>query len=212
MQIEQFIKLRPFLYHLTDRRNLDNIFQTKMIYSTIDLVKKSNLSEVEQKVLLMNKRKSHSAIPLGDRIIYIRDQNPILENNLKKTLTKGWKVSDFYMLLNSRVFFWPTIDRLNRHYKRYLNEHPIILRVKTSEIIELNINPEFSRLNTGATRSNAKWNGGPPARGENTFYRMDKYPHANGSIAEVTFVDFCKLPKDVYFSNSPLGPWNLVEN
>ena len=140
----------------------------------------------------------------------IRDQQPISEKALKKCLTNNWECADFYECLNSRVFMWPTLDRLWRHFNRYVSENPVILKFETNLLFEVNQNAMFCRLNSGATRANSHLGGRPPERGIETFKLAADYPGNVSSVAEVTFKNKCILPRPFYRSNSPNGDWELV--
>lgn len=161
--------------------------------------------------LLRSKRQQHTIITLGQTQVRIRDQRPISEVVLGRSLTHEWNVGDFIEHLNSRVFFWPTEQRLSRHYTRYAEENPVILRVKTSDLLALNSAPLFCRLNSGATRCSSHWDGNAPERGPNTFLPSSDFEHNYISVAEVTFEDYCRLPKEIWTGHTPAGPWRRVQ-
>lgn len=210
MNIDRFIETHPFLYHLTDSRNFDLILKHKKLFSTQELVIKSDLEAEFKTSFLRSRRPRHFVLNIDNQQYFIRDQRPISEKNLAKCLTPGWGIEDFYSLLNNRVFFWPTIKRLQSHYARYKAENPVIIKVKSSEILTINLHAEYSRLNSGATRSNSYLGGAPPLRGEGTFLSAEKYNRSVSSVAEVTFQEKCILPESVYYGNNPSGPWTLM--
>lgn len=211
MKLEDFTRKREFLYHLTDRENLDNILSQKAIFSTDTIVSKSALGPEEKEALLSNRRKTHINIDVDGVSHKIRDQRPISIVNLVKCLTTGYTVHDFFKLLNSRVFFWPTTKRLQSHYNRYKQEKPIIIKVSTEDLLTQNAHAEFCRLNSGATRSNSHLNGAPPLRGEGTFSPAVRFPHNVSDVAEVTFPNSCALPSKIFIGESPEGPWEAVK-
>ena len=210
MKLEDFIVKKAFLYHLTDKDNLEIIKRYKELLSTESIVELSSLNAKEREDLLSNRRKNHEIIKTGEEQYKIRDQRPISIVNLVKCLTSGFTIKDFFKMLNSRVFFWPTIKRLESHYKRYRKENPVIIRVSTRELLELNKHAEFCRLNSGATRSNSYLNGAPPERGEGTFSSSELFKYSVGKVAEVTFPKVCKLPPNISIGNSPDGPWEDI--
>lgn len=208
MDITKFIRLRPFLYHLTDRRNLQNLLDNGgILYSTTELVKKSSLSTTRKSELIRERRPIHEEISVNGFSVYIRDQRPISIQNLKKCIPKEWIVGDYIQHLNKRVFFWPSVSRLTRHYNRYAHEKPVIIKVDTSLLLQLNPHSEFCRLNSGATRSSSHHDGGPPPRGGDTFLSATDYPSNQGSVAEVTFAKICHLPENILIGNTPNGQW-----
>jgi len=212
MDIQEFISKREFLYHLTDIRNLPLILRDHQLRSTISIVEDSGMLQNEITSFIRSRRATHGQILINEETFYIRDQRPISTTNLQKCLTPGYDVGDFIKLLNSRVFFWPTIQRLDTHYQRYKNENPVIIKVRTNELFEINDNPEFCRLNSGATRSNSYLGGAPPMRGDGTFLGADLYQRNVSSVAEVTFLHSCHLPQIIFTGPSPNGPWEQSES
>jgi hypothetical protein len=208
MDINKFIQLRPYLYHLTDKNNLCLILKKRKLLSTKSLIELSGNDTYN--VFNLERREGHAQIKINNTIVSIRDQKPISETNLSKCLTNGWTCSDFYDYLNSRVFMWPTIKRLESHYNTYSDENPIILRFSTSEIIELNPHVKFCRLNSGATRSHPKYKGAPPQRGENTFLSANDYGFPAAGVAEATFEQFCNLTREIYISNAPNDVYKII--
>src|SRR5258708_18344731 len=116
-------------------------------------------------------------------------------------------VSDYLYLINERVFMWATLDRLDRHFNRYRNEHPSIMRFQTGDILKLNPHVEFCKINSGATRPNFHLGGVAPRRGHETFQSVAQYSGNYSSVAEVTFPGKCKLPRVCCISKKPTGPW-----
>jgi hypothetical protein len=208
MKIEDFINKRPFLYHLTDVRNLELIKTNGLLLSTKSIVDKSRMDTNDKISFIRNRRQFHSTVEIDNQTYFIRDQKPISLTNLQKCLTNDWSTGDFLQHLNSRVFFWPTIARLERHYNRYQTEKPVIIKVSSRLLLELNPNADFCRLNSGATRSNSYLDGAPPKRGIETFLPADMYDNTVGSVAEVTFPNHCQLPTDFFTGGSPNGPWH----
>lgn len=205
MDIDKFAKLRPYLYHLTDSRNINSIVTQKKILSTKKIITDS--STPNKKKYLSSRRPEHDLIKINGFDFHIRDQRPISALVLGRSLTNNWTVGDFLAHLNKRVFFWPTLNRLTRHYDRYQNEHPVILRFNTKEILELNPDAEFCHLNSGATRCSSHWQGNAPERGEDTFLIADAYQKKPATVAEVTIPEYCDLPTDYWTSGSPTGNW-----
>lgn len=204
MDINLFIQKRPYLYHLTDSRNLPNILATGRLFSTRAILEESDHDNVEG--YLRTRRPDHNEITINGFTYHVRDQRPISEVVLSRSLTHNWTSGDFIAHLNSRVFFWPTVSRLERHFKRYENEHPVIMRFNTAEMLEVNT-AEFCRLNSGATRCSSHWDGNAPERGPDTFQIADLYPGNPATVAEVTIPNICILPEDFWTSDNPQGVW-----
>lgn len=208
MDIEKFIKLRKFLYHLTDERNISSIFGQQKLLSATAIVAQSAIEDKPQ--FLSTRRGNHCAI-LVDGIEYrLRDQQPISMNALEKCVSDGWSAGNFIKHLNDRVFFWPTLHRLGIHYGRYESEQPKIIRVATDSMLQVNPTPRFCRLNSGATRANSWLGGVAPSRGKDTFLTQELYGGIPSSVVEVTFEESCNLPVQLWISGNPAGPWKEI--
>lgn len=208
MDLEKFIAQRPYLYHLTSKVNAANIITQKQLFSANQLITLSN-NKVNDNVR-REKRLEHYPLMVNGTKILLRDQRPISPIALGKCLTDGWVVGDFLNHLNDRVFMWPTLQRLGRHYKRYVNEEPVIFRFPTSEIIRINSHVKFCRLNSGATRANSYLGGKPPERGAKTFLPATEFTLPISAVAEVTFETQCDLPDFFSFGYHPEGPFNAL--
>ncbi|MEI6265819.1 MAG: hypothetical protein WCP74_11990 [Sphingobacteriia bacterium] len=208
MNIEKFILERPFIYHLTSQDNFDNIIKHRSLLSANELI---SLSGIEKyKNVSREKRMDHLQLEVNGVKVMLRDQRPISPLALSKCLTDGWSVGDFLFHLNDRVFMWPTIERLWRHFNRYENEKPIIFRFETKEIFALNPHVKFCRLNSGATRANSYLGGKAPSRGSQTFLNAADFLLSVRDVAEVTFEKYCILPTEFSYSYNPAGPFKKI--
>jgi hypothetical protein len=204
MDKQSFIEKTPYLYHLTDKRNLPLIKEQRTLYSTAEIIALSGLENGDE--FLRIRRPEHSIVNVNGKSVYIRDQRP-LNKALENCLTHSWKPAQFIYHLNSRVFMWPNLKRLWTHYGRYVNENPIIFRFDTSVILELNDQAELSDINSGATRPSGALGGKAAARGKNTFKKIEDCDYRIGKVAEVTFPGFCVLPANFKIGNTPEGRW-----
>jgi hypothetical protein len=208
MDIEKFIKARPYLYHLTYLENSEYIIRDKFLYSTVEIIRMTKNKDYEG--ILKEKRTDKKEVIFSGKKIFIRDQRPISEKALKKCLTDDWTCEQFYYHLNDRIFFWCKVDRLQRHFNRYESENPIIFRFKSEEIFDLNKHAKFANINTGATRANSYLGGKAPKRGPGTFLHTKEYDMSIGSVAEVTFEKQCELPDNFEIGKSPVGKWKRI--
>lgn len=200
---------RPFLYHLTSQVNLPSIIRSRELLSATALLERAD--DPSALAHLRRRRPEHVTIEIEGREVKIRDQRPISEKALEKCLEGGLQPADYYELLNNRVFLWPTLERLGRHYDRYESEEPVVLRLSTREILALNPNAEFSRLNSGATRANSHLGGIAPRRGLKTFQTAEDCNYGISAIAEITIPRRCELPAKFEYANNPNGPWSSME-
>ena len=196
-------RLRPYLYHLTARANLPRIARLRRLDSAAAL-----LVQARRQELLRQRRRAKCEVAIEDEVVLIRDQAPLHQGNM---LLDGMTFEDFVAHLNSHVFFWPgrehgPIPHGVRHYERYADETPGILRARTSEILSANPTaaPSFCRFNSGSPR----WNRGRPSpRSANTFSSATTADFREGAIIEVTFSESVTLPQQAEVADSPYGPW-----
>lgn len=197
----------PYVYHLTASNNIPHISKSRLLHSTTTLVNASQLSPDEKNEFVRNRRPDNVIIKVDGASIAIQDQTPISIKNLNKCLQNGTSARDFIKLLNNRVFFWPSIKRLNTHFARYSHEGPRILRVPLEDLIDANEDILLCHLNSGATRCHPKWGGAPPPRDLNTFQTVENYNEGIGRLAEITVIDTCIIPESAMISSNPNGPW-----
>jgi hypothetical protein len=117
----------------------------------------------------------------------IRDNLPILDSQLASCLYGDVSVSEWYRILNRKVFFWVSEARLVRLLgaRAYRNEKHDVLTVDTASLLGSHAaNVVLSPINSGATRP------APQPRGRDTFLALTDYPFASwrskrGARAEV---------------------------
>jgi hypothetical protein len=95
-------------YHLVDIRNLKSI-QAHGLLSTQSLVQRS--TNVDRAILRQH-RPEGKYLDFG---AFIRDQSNMQRKSLERVLRSGVTPEDWFELLNSKVFFWLDLNRLNCH-------------------------------------------------------------------------------------------------
>jgi len=104
----------------------------------------------------------------------IRDQKPLIQSKLVKTL-EGCTAEEWYRLLNRRVFFWLTKDRLDTLLcaNTYAGNNHTVLTLDTLSLVKAHEERiTLSHMNTGNTRPFAH------PRGPDTFKKLEEYPFA----------------------------------
>lgn len=205
--IVHFSAIRPYLYHLTDRSNLEFIRETKTLFPASSLMKRAGRLD-----LTRLRRLNHERLIVDGQTILVRDQAPLCAGNM--TLPANYEIGDFVENLNGRVFFWPgtvkgPIRYGARHFERYRTERPVILRVEYESLMDANRGspPEFCRYNSGAPRCA---HGHKSPRGPHTFVPATSFQGTTGQIVEVTFESEIVLPTDTLFGTGPAGPWHTL--
>lgn len=204
MRLEDYAALRPNLFHLTARSNVDVLKKERRLYPAVQVLKAAGAS-------VEDKRRVHVEHTFGKHRIHIRDQAPLHSGNVQ--LEKSWSFERLVRELNSRVFFWPGSERPiaygMRHFERYEKEQPLILRVRVDSLLERNPNavPEVCKYNSGSPRCT---NGNKSPRGPNTFVPLVKSDLRPSQVVEFTFASVVELPDDVEVANNPAGPWKTL--
>lgn len=204
---DEFRRARPFLFHLTARVNLDRIIRLMQIDCA------ATMYEDAEAPSPCDRRRSATILNVDSEQVHIRDQAPLHRGNIR--LEGGWSFARLLQELNRRVFFWPgtsvgPIAYGVRHFERYANERPVILRVPCADILAGNAKnlPFFCKYNSGSPRCT---NGVGSPRGPATFVKCNKATFRPSQVVEVTFQRQVALPHSVEISDSPYGGWSLVK-
>jgi hypothetical protein len=202
--LAEFARLRPYLYHLTAVANLDRIRRTGRLFSAASI-----FTAADQRSLVTARRRTSELITLDGERIHVRDQAPLHLGNME--LEPGWILDDFVAHLNARVFFWPgkedsPISYGVRHYERYRDEPPALLRLPTQSLFDENPNgqPLFCRYNSGSPRCAY---GRKSPRTAKTFVLAAEAPFSAANVVEVTFENAVRLSRDCMHGDTPFGPW-----
>ena len=162
--------------------------------------------------LIRTRRRNHEPVRVGKDVIYVRDQAPLHEGNMR--LPGGYSFAAFIENLNSRVFFWPgtasgPISYGIRHFERYETERPVIVRVSSRDLFDANqdVEPELCKYNSGSPRCSF---GQKSPRGPNTFVDAPRFDGTPSNVVEVTFRSRIKLPISAQIGSSPSGPWQAL--
>ena len=208
--LERYSEVRPFLYHLTARENLAHIRSTGQLQSAAVLLGRvpANMET------LRTRRNEKMPVYIDAETASLRDQTPLHENNIQ--FLDKWELEDVVESLNSRVFFWSGWRRTpipsgERHFNRYRQEHPVILRAPFESVCRCNPGrtPLFCKYNSGAPRQSQ---GRKSPRGPDTFLPAECFPYNPGNVVEVTFLEHVMLPDDTEMSDHVDGPWCALFN
>jgi Family of unknown function (DUF7002) len=191
--LESFLKIRPKLYHLTARSNLEGILRDRRLLTAAEILERGNMGD-----WIRRRRPKSLIVPNGEGDTHVRDQAPLFPRNA--TLEGGWTFEDFIESLNRRVFFWPgthagPIPMGSNHFGTYRDHDSVVLVLDTAALFDENPNlqPEFCKYNSGSPRCNA---GKGVPRGPQTFLSRDKFPWRGSDVKEVTFASAVALPRD----------------
>lgn len=194
--------IRPFLYHLTARANLERIRRGRELLCASELARLGG-----REGDLRKKRAQALVVQVGHESVHIRDQRPLHVLNME--LEGGWDFGRFLSELNRRVFFWPGNEAgpippgLN-HFERYREDDIAVIRVRTESMPP---GAEVCFYNSGSPR----WSGRKPSpRGPATFLLPGAAQRPPSQTVEVTWVGAVALPDWVQVAAHPTGPWRLL--
>ncbi len=202
--LEEYVELRPYLFHTTSHGNGKLITATRRLTPAAEFLGAAGRSD-----LLRQRRVEGVSMPTPSGSVLLRDQRPLIAANI--AFEGGWTVGDLVEFLNRHVFFWPgstdgPISYGRSHFHRYADERLVVLRIRLRSLIGVNpfIQPVFSAYNSGAARQNA---GRPIPRGPRTFVPCRRFTRKRHEVKEVAFAGSVVLPSDAEFGSSLEGPW-----
>jgi hypothetical protein len=204
LDIDAFAKSRPYVFHLTDRNNVELIAKRGGMSAAALLMERAGRRDLVRK-----RRRQHERLTIGGNVILVRDQAPLHEGNM--ALSGGYGYADLIESINKRIFFWPGTARGPisygvRHFERYREECPLMLRINIKSLLNTNPNaePKFCRYNSGSPRCSS---GQKSPRGPDTFISASKFIGIPSSVVEVTFENSLIIPRDIMVAEHPEGPW-----
>src|ERR1700704_582135 len=162
--MQDYVALRPYLYHTLLRINLPALRESGRLYSTDALRQLANLPAATG---LRRDKRVRLSLPFGT--VQAQDQSPLSEGNID--LRGGWTLRRLIEELDSRVFFWPGDQKGpmpygQRHFEQYRAE-ALLLRLPFLPLYEsADPKPDFCRFNSGSPRCVG---GRKSPRGPDTF-------------------------------------------
>ncbi|MFL5344193.1 MAG: DUF7002 family protein [Hyalangium sp.] len=173
IRAEAFSERFPRLFHMAEAGSWPSI-QRHGLLSTSALL---DLFEVwgEQRMALEARHRPESVTLHHPRhgTAVVRDQKPMDDAGLLRSLSGGLSPTDWYQLLNARVFFWVSHERLTKllNARAYRDKRQTVLTVDTARLLARHeARVLLSPLNSGATKPF------PARRGPDTFLPMARYP------------------------------------
>jgi hypothetical protein len=130
----------------------------------------------EERRLIESCRRSESVTIRHDDYgpAVIRDQKPMSESALRKCkCLKGMTPTEWYRLLNGKVFFWLTAERVTGllSARAYRNREHTVLTIDTERLLNRHLaEVTLSPINSGSTLYT------PQPRGVDTFQTLANYP------------------------------------
>lgn len=149
----------PVVYHLTEAENWPSIQQHGLL-STRTLLDRIGMPGCSRAAIEREHRPHRTILPTG---LVIRDQKPMPPAALERCLVR-LTVSQWYELLNSKVFFWFDPERLNRQRRACSRFPQVVLSIDADRLLRrYAAQTALTPINTGNARRN------PAPRGAATF-------------------------------------------
>lgn len=190
MKAREIWDLYPKLYHVATQDAWPSILEHGLLSTTALLDLFEVPQEYRRKIEETNRRESLAVTHPKYGTVWIRDQKPMTDSALGRCLS-GLSLPQWYKLLNSQVFFWPTEARLHTflNARPYRSHEHCVLTIDTKSLVNAHGDQvSISPINSGSTFYN------PRPRGATTFtplteFDLDAAARSKGSaraIAELT--------------------------
>lgn len=173
-ELQEVVADCPTLFHMAERDSWPSIRERGLLSTSalLDLYEVSG----NQRVAIESKCRAVSVPLQADGLpgAVVRDQIPMTDNRLRKCLPAHLSPEEWYEILNAKVFFWLTRDRLHRLTggRTYRDKSHDVLELDTKSLIEAHRNRIwFCPMNSGNTFPF------PHPRDESTFLRIADYPY-----------------------------------
>jgi hypothetical protein len=179
MKIETFVARYRLLYHMAERGSWGSIQKHGLLSSSaiLDLLDIPTRDRHRYERIHRPEKTTLRDPKLGTFVL--RDQKPMNDERLAWCLQDRLKPSDWYGILNSKIFFWVSEERLRIMLgaRAYRDEEHDVLTIDTEPLIRAHHrNVRLTHMNTGNTFPY------PANRGHNTFKTIEEYPTRRDGI------------------------------
>jgi hypothetical protein len=175
-ELEELLEDCPVLYHMAERGSWPSIQQHGLLSTSalLDLYEIAGQTRIQIEATRRGASVQIDHVQHGSAVV--RDQLPMDDKGLVRCLQDGLTPSDWYRLLNARVFFWLTAERLGRLLRAdaYADSAHDVLELHTRSLVEAYRDSiTLSPINSGCTKPF------PHERGLATFKSIGDYPYAD---------------------------------
>ncbi len=175
VEIEELIASCPTLYHMAERGSWESIKHYGLLSTSALLDHYSIQPPRRTEIEARHRPESVELNKYGLPRAVVRDQIPMSDEGLKRALPSRLSPSDWYKLLNHKVFFWLSENRLHKltNAKTYRDQEHDVLEVDTRSLIKAHRNEIWlCPINSGCTKPM------PHPRDETIFARIEDYQYA----------------------------------
>lgn len=173
--LEELLSDCPRLYHMAECDSWPSISEHGLLSTSSLLDHYGIKGEARRRIEAAHRPESIPIAAEGLPGAVVRDQKPMSDNGLARCLEDGLTPEEWYRLLNEKVFFWLTEERLlrllrARAYRQ--KEHDVLVLDSRSLTAAYRDRIWLSPMNSGNTKPF------PHPRGTATFQRIDQYPYS----------------------------------
>ena len=175
LEIEELLEHCPTLYHMAERGSWPSIRKNGLLSTSALLDFYSVQGEDRDQIERAHRPRCFELVKEGLKKAVIRDQMPMSDSGLHRCLPSHMEPSDWYEILNGKVFFWLSEERLHRltGASAYRDREHDVLTVDARSLIEAyRTSIWLCPINSGCTKPVAR------ARDESTFSRISDYPYS----------------------------------
>lgn len=172
MTVDDLVALHPRLWHMAADGSWPSIKEYGLLSTTalLDLYGYEGAKRIEIEALKRPETVKIAADGLPGAVV--RDQKPMSDRALTKCLRDGLTPAQWYRLLNEKVFFWLTRERLHKLLAAYAHTPQIVLTLETSTLVKAHAdNILLCPINSGSTIMN------PAPRGADSFLPIEGFPY-----------------------------------
>lgn len=173
MDVATLVELYPRLYHMAERGSWQSIFAHGLLSTSTILDRQEVVGQ--DRALYEEQHRPEKIEVSGAALgaVVLRDQKPMNDERLRWCLEDGLLPSDWYRVLNSKVFFWVSRERLlgllsARAYREH--EHDVFTLETDKLVADCIDRVRLCHINSGNTFPY------PHRRGLATFKRVCEYP------------------------------------
>jgi Family of unknown function (DUF7002) len=174
IELQEWLTDCPTLYHMAAVGSWPSISRRGLLSTStlLDLYEVSgrDRAEIEE----FRRPTSVELVQANLPVAIIRDQIPMDDGGLRRCLPARMSPREWYLLLNSKVFFWLTKDRLLRllNAGAYRNVSHDVIELHSRRLVEAYYDRIWlCPINSGCTKPF------PHPRNEETFRRIPEYPY-----------------------------------
>ncbi|WP_439504133.1 DUF7002 family protein [Methylophaga sp.] len=190
MTPEALIEQHPLIYHMAEKNSWPSIREHGLLSSN-EVTNRAGHSVNGTESISRTHRQNKTSYQIPDvGTIVLRDQKPMPPIQIQRALSNGMSASDWYEIINERVFFWVNESRLltllNARQYRDL-EHDVLV-LNTESLIKAHLeNVRLCHMNSGNTFPF------PHKRDINTFKSIVDYPTKTNGRPQKPIVELTVL-------------------